>query len=145
MRFIECGYQESNALILEKKCMVTCKKKNVLIYHYLKNPNTWKLRALMSSSSRVILMKMCTLIRKIFDLVDHPNNYKKIIVYFFLFLLCKSCFSYTLIALVVKSENKWTWTCYKIVTMKTFFFSKDSRLHDGCFSYLSHYIYTYYI
>lgn len=77
MRFIECGYQKSNALILEKKCMVRCKKKNVLIYHYLKNPNTWKFRALMSSSSRVILMKMCTLIRKIFDLVDHPNNYKK--------------------------------------------------------------------
>lgn len=59
----------------------------------------------MSSSSRVILMKMCTLIRKIFDLVDHPNNYKKN-RYFFLFLLCKSCFSYTLIALDVKSENK---------------------------------------
>lgn len=46
-------------------------RKKLFINYYLKNPNTLKFRTLMSSSNHEILMKMCTLISKIFYLVGH--------------------------------------------------------------------------
>lgn len=74
----KCGLCEANQIGNEFHYVLECSalshvRKKLFSDYYLKNPNTLKFRTLMSLSNHVILMKMCTLIRKIFDLVGHPT------------------------------------------------------------------------
>ena len=74
----KCGLCEANQIGDEFHYVLECSalshvRKKLFSNYYLKNPNILKFRTLMSSSNHVILMKMCTLIRKIFDLVGHPT------------------------------------------------------------------------
>lgn len=74
----KCGLCKANQIGNEFHYVLECSalshvRKKLFSDYYLKNPNTLKFRTLMSLSNHVILMKMCTLIRKIFDLVGHPT------------------------------------------------------------------------
>lgn len=74
----KCGLCEANQIGDEFHFVLECSalshlRKKLFINYYLKNPNILKFRTLMSSSNHVILIKMCTFIRKIFDLFGYPT------------------------------------------------------------------------